>query len=454
MISPHILRIRISVLTLHMFRNLLLLLPFLCILLFAGNITAQNEHLIQDIIELERQEKFKEALSLIHKHEQNAGDDYVESVSVTSSRLRLYQRLASNIPITSKSEQKAYLDSALSLHATIWESDAFSGEQKRILSGERTHLKDRLLGQAKTFFNEADFTSSVFRLEQTLTINKKDTAAVLLAAYAHYNLNNYDRAFSYLNQLEQMGALSPATVLLGLSMLRDTQAGPDRFSSWASYGEIYTHSEVFEAKYDSIKTDFWTQTGARYLSSNKKDSALISFRQLLPTNDVDVIYSISLLMFEQNNGEAFDFTRKYSEIIEHPEQKAKLLQLVLEYGNPSQKQWLFNQSQSLLKMYPESSELHLLHGLVLEEQGDDEKARTHFQKAIDLDAENQPAVRAMGISLYQTALASDDDAVFQKYILESKKYLSYAQYLNPDDDLVNTILTSIQKAEEPIKNNE
>lgn len=431
-----------------------LLFTILCTILLPGNITAQDDTIIQKIIELEKQKNYRQALSLIHKHKQKSSDNYIESVSVTSSRLRLYQRLATEIPITTESEQKAYLDSALSLHATIWESDRFSDEQKRILTGERTHLKDRLLSQAKTFFNEANFELSVIRLEQTLSVNKKDTAAVLLAAYAHYNLNQYTQAFDYLDQLEQMGALSPATVLLGMSMLRDTQARPKRFASWASYGEIFTDSEVFEAKYDSIKTDYWTQKGAYYLSSNQNDSALYSFRQLLPTKDGDVIYSISLLMFEEKNNEAFDFTRKYSEILENPDQKASLLKLVLEHGNPSDKQWLLKQSHSLLRMYPDSSPLHLLRGLVLEDQGEDENARTFYQKAIDLNSENFNAVRAMGLSLYKKAMASESDAGFQKYMLDSKKYLSYAQYLNPDDDLVSKILTSIKKAEEPIKNNE
>lgn len=429
-------------------KAILILLTILIYQLGSITVSAQQSDLVQQVIELEKQRNYEEALSLIHKNDDSA------NIALTSARLRLYQRLASALPIESSEKQTQYLDSALTLHSQIWTNSNFTAEQKRILSGERKHLKDRLLGQAKTLFNEADFKSSLVRLEQTLTINKKDTSAVLLAAYAHYNLNNYSEAYDYLNELEQMGALTPATVLLGVSMLRDSQSQPNRFIRWESYGEAYRYSEVFEAKFDSIRTDYWTQTGTHFLTENKKDSALYSFRQLLPTTDSDVVYTISLLMYDLNDSDAFKFTRKYSEIIDSPELKAKLLLLILEHEADAEQKWLSEQSKLLTEVYPESAELHFLRGKVLENQKKDKRARSHFQKAIDLNYEYDQAVRAMGLNLYQQALDSNSDEEFQKFILDSRKYLSYAQYLNPEDSLVSTILNSIEQAAQPINKDE
>lgn len=279
-------------------------------------------------------------------------------------------------------------------------------------------------------YQEKDYASAKKTLLDTYNLSKKDTVFLEYAATAAYLDKDYDTSLKHFTTLKELGYTNIAT----------------------TYSAINTESGEKENFASKSQMDLMVRSG-KYKDAKEETS---------PSKRADIIKNIALILVEkgetQNAISAVQEARKVN-----PDD----CDLILTEGNIhlklEDKDKFAETMKEAIKCDPENPVLHFNVGVIYQEQGRLEEARTYYESALELDPNYSDAYLNMGALV----LEKDKELVeemnanlsnFKKYdeikakqvelYKQALPYFEKAHGLNKDNiDVVRTLMSMYENLE-------
>lgn len=223
-------------------------------------------------------------------------------------------------------------------------------------SNEITELKQGITNALLTKGNKAyegkDFSKASKYFEKAYGFSKKDTVYLYYAAATAVNVQEFDRALKFYEELKKLGYTGITTEYCAIdATTQKEEVFPNKQMRDISI-KTKTHTDPFEKKSDSKKPEIVKNVALIYVSQGNNEKAIEAMKDARAETPDDV----NLLLTEANIYFKMGNTEKFKSLLEEA-----------------------------TKMDPKNPELQYNLGVISADSGEDAQARSYYEKAIELD---------------------------------------------------------------------